>query len=93
MHERKKRVQLCVLCTERPAEFSPGPVLLLIPLVWEVKTASWVTELGVYEVDEHASDLFICQNVENLAEYFPLYSYQRGARLLIPLKHIPRWSL
>lgn len=61
-------------------------------LQWE-KTASWVPELGVYEVDEHVSDLFICQNVEKLAEYYPLSSYQRGGRLLIPLKQMPRCSL
>ena len=57
------------------------------------KTASWVPELGVYEVEEPVSDLFICKHVDNLAEYFPLHSYQRGARLLLPLKHTPRWSL
>ena len=65
-------------------------VLLLL----REKTASWVPELGVYEleVDENVSNLFICQNLEQLDEYYPLSSYQRGGRLLIPLKHMPTWS-
>lgn len=57
------------------------------------KTASWVPELGVYEVDENMSDMFSCQHLDKLNDYYPLSSYQRGARLLIPLKHMPTWSL
>ncbi len=66
---------------------------MTVLLLLRGKTASWVPELGVYEVDENVSDFFICQNVEKLVEYYPLSSYQRGGRFLIPLKHMPTWSL
>ena len=66
---------------------------MTVLLLLRGKTASWVPELGVYEVDENVSDLFICQNLEKLNEYYPLSSYQRDGRLLIPLKQMPKWSL
>lgn len=57
------------------------------------KTASWIPELGLYELDENASDLFSCHDLNKLDDYHPLYSYQRGTRWLIPLKHTPTWNL
>lgn len=63
-------------------------VLLLL----REKTASWVPELGVYEID-NSSDELICKNLDKLNDYVPLSFYRIGARLLIPLKHMPLWSL
>nr|XP_023666586.1 uncharacterized protein LOC111843326 [Paramormyrops kingsleyae]XP_023666587.1 uncharacterized protein LOC111843326 [Paramormyrops kingsleyae] len=61
-------------------------------LVWE-KTANWVPELGVYEISKNCSDKLICKNLDELIDYVPLSFYHRGARLLIPLKHMPLWSM
>lgn len=68
---------------------SETTVLLLL----RGKTASWVSELGVYEIDRNSSDKLICESLDKLNDYAPLSFYHRGARLLIPLKHMPLWSL
>lgn len=68
---------------------SETTVLLLL----REKTASWVPELGVYEIDKNSSDKLICKSLDTLNDYAPLSFYHRGARLLIPLKHMPLWSL
>lgn len=54
-------------------------------------TASWLPELGVYAVDENSSDSeFICKHLDQLNGYYPLPSYHRGARSLLPLKACER---
>lgn len=56
------------------------------------KSAKWVPELGVYEMDQSLGDL-VCTNINMLSDYFPLCFYHRGVRLLHPLKHMPKWSM
>ena len=57
------------------------------------KMASWVPELGVYKIANNSSDELMCKNLDNLDDYAPLSFYHIGASLLIPLKHMPLWSL
>lgn len=64
-------------------------VLLLL----REKMASWVPELGLYEINKNISTWVICENVDRLNNYAPLSPYHRGARCLLPLKHIPQWTL
>ncbi|KAA0721254.1 C-type lectin domain family 4 member M CD209 antigen-like protein 1 [Triplophysa tibetana] len=44
------------------------------------KTASWVPELGVYEIDKNSSDKLICESLDKLNDYVPLSFYHRGYR-------------
>lgn len=47
---------------------SETTVLLLL----REKTASWVPELGVYEIEKKSSDKLICKNLDNPNDYAPL---------------------
>lgn len=74
------------MCTSLKSETT---VLLLL----QGKIASWMPELGVYEIDKNDSDELSCKYIDKLNDYAPLSFYHRGARLLLPLKHMALWSL
>lgn len=83
----KRQLQL----REITSSFIKSEVTVLILL--QRKTASWVPELGVYEMDRDSFDTPTCKNLDKLIDYTLLAFYPRGKRLLLLLKHIPLWSL
>lgn len=61
-------------------------------LLLREKNASWVPELGVYELEKIVLISSFAKILTSLVIFFPLSFYQKGARSLLLLKHMPLWS-